>query len=135
MPNHITNILRISAFKHNGAPEGLAAQVLAALKSEHLPVDFSRIIPMPKDQEDNWYQWSIQNWGTKWNAYMGVTGLIEDTYAIAHFETAWSPPLPVIDKLAEMFPKAHLRLIWCDEGDRKQHRIWWADGKREQDDE
>lgn len=136
MPNHVTNVLRVTGYEHLNAPDGLADEVLAALRGEQGPVDFDRIIPMPKEQEENWYDWSIQNWGTKWNAYSAIAGKPYDerNEALFHFETAWAPPLPVIDALAAKFPQAHIRLIWADEGDDYQHRVWWSDGKRETDD-
>jgi len=52
----------------------------------------------------NWYRWNVDNWGTKWDAcnvekiYHGVTSL-EYT-----FDTAWSPPLPVLQAMVEQFP-------------------------------
>lgn len=52
------------------------------------------------------YQWCNANWGTKWNA-CGAT-LEErdqnDDEVILHFDTAWAPPIPVIEKLAAIFP-------------------------------
>lgn len=30
-------------------------------------LDFYKSIPIPKDQEENWYKWNNQNLGTKWN--------------------------------------------------------------------
>jgi len=55
----------------------------------------------------SWYDWSIANWGTKWNAYSFVPGeIVEDdneagvfTYEF-RFDTAWSPPTPVFEVLA-----------------------------------
>ena len=35
---------------------------------------------------DNWYDWSLHNWGTKWGCY--DNNLEENTYS---FTTAWSP--------------------------------------------
>ena len=46
-----------------------------------------------------WYSWCTCSWGTKWNAY----DLNSDGNSLS-FHTAWSPPLPVIRKLAECFP-------------------------------
>ena len=44
-------------------------------------------------QDDRWYNWRVQNWGTKWDCY---TLEMDDT-DLPHgfevtFETAWSPP-------------------------------------------
>lgn len=30
-------------------------------------LDFYKSVPIPKDQEENWYKWNNQNLGTKWN--------------------------------------------------------------------
>lgn len=49
-----------------------------------------------------WYDWSIANWGTKWNAY--DQELVEDhpvEYSFV-FYTAWAPPDPIIDRMAEL---------------------------------
>jgi len=59
----------------------------------------------------NWYDWSIKNWGTKWNAYQ--TSRVSDT--VVTFKTAWSAPLKVILKLSEMNPEAEIRIEWSDE--------------------
>lgn len=49
------------------------------------------------------YEWCCNNWGTKWNAYeIGVYDHPRGTCIT--FQTAWSPPEPVIRKLFELFP-------------------------------
>jgi len=45
----------------------------------------------------NWRDWNIKHWGTKSNAYS--VKRVSDT--VLEFETAWSAPHPVIEKLAE----------------------------------
>lgn len=53
----------------------------------------------------DWYEWNIANWGTKWNACRqeievtksGNSAVLEIT-----FDTAWSPPIPVIEKIFEL---------------------------------
>ncbi|MCD7896477.1 MAG: hypothetical protein LUG50_07340 [Planctomycetaceae bacterium] len=57
-----------------------------------------------------WYEWCCNNWGTKWNAYSIETG--DDTIT---FETAWNAPVPVIDKLAALFPSVQITHHWADE--------------------
>ena len=60
-----------------------------------------------------WYDWSLRNWGTKWNAYE-VQLVSEDKPFEIAFLTAWDPPHPVIEKLAERFPRATIRHVYVD---------------------
>lgn len=51
----------------------------------------------------DWYEWSCDNWGTKWDAY-GDQEVNENKYRInLHFDTAWGPPIPVAEALIERF--------------------------------
>jgi hypothetical protein len=63
---------------------------------------------------DTWYDWSCAKWGTKWNAYDTHFG--EDN-SIMEFDTAWSCPIPVLDKLAEICYKYNVSFSgkWADE--------------------
>lgn len=61
----------------------------------------------------SWYDWSYENWGTKWNAcrYRDVPDELE-----VWFETAWGTPEPVIAKLiALMGPDAFEAIEYADE--------------------
>lgn len=58
-----------------------------------------------------WYDWSIQNWGTKWNAYDAVFG---DSGESVTFNTAWSAPMPVLGRLSEMYPDADISIMYAD---------------------
>jgi hypothetical protein len=62
-----------------------------------------------------WYQWSIPNWGTKWNAYD-----IEVSENTVSFDTAWNSPKPV---LAAWISKFNLDCVVkaFDEG----HNFWF----------
>jgi hypothetical protein len=63
----------------------------------------------------NWYEWCHKNWGTKWNASDVVVERTSDGATI-DFKTAWSPPLPVIRKLSEMFPGRCFTLKYWEGG-------------------
>ena len=63
---------------------------------------------------ESWYEWSIANWGTKWNAY-SYKAESRDPLEFC-FDTAWAFPVPVFEKLAEMFPEAHFHCACFDEG-------------------
>ena len=58
----------------------------------------------------DWYNWSIENWGTKWNAYS-----CEFDFPTIKFETAWALPDPIIQKLSETFPDAWMLVEYADE--------------------
>lgn len=122
MPNHITNTLEASR------------EVIKFLLNNKGEVDFNNVIPMPKDIDpqkpvslgnrtvnqdlvdkygfDNWYDWSINNWDTKWNAYN--TDEVDEGIT---FLTAWSPPTKVLIALSKKFPEETIINIWDDEGD------------------
>lgn len=63
----------------------------------------------------NWYDWSIKNWGTKWNAYDSSVSMISDTSAVVWFDTAWSGVPTIIQKLSEMFPSLSFEYQFADE--------------------
>jgi hypothetical protein len=58
----------------------------------------------------SWYEWSIDNWGTKWNAYDFVNHGDH-----VKFDTAWATPRPVIEKLSKMFPEESIEVKYADE--------------------
>jgi hypothetical protein len=62
----------------------------------------------------SWYDWSIEKWGTKWNAY-SFRRLADEPSAFK-FDTAWSPPVPVFQALAERFPNLGIHVASFDEG-------------------
>jgi len=64
----------------------------------------------------DWYTWSEANWGTKWNAY--YFSLEDDTNRLEFsFDTAWTPPVPVLEKLREMWPALKFEFDGPDEMD------------------
>ena len=62
-----------------------------------------------------WYEWSINNWGTKWNAYECAPNELSDDSTVLHFWTAWSPPHPVLQMLSEQHPELEIIHEWADE--------------------
>ena len=89
------------------------------LESEQ-PIDFEKIIPPPdnlfrgnigndeqkycKDNNlPNWYDWNRENWGAKWNAsYCELRPSKQGDSTVLLFETAWSLPLPIFEKIEQM---------------------------------
>ena len=81
--------------------------------------DFNHFIPQPEGLYDeksednifpNWYNWNIENWGTKWNASVDDAYVASDKEGFPyeyHYDmrTAWADPRPVIFKMIEMYPQ------------------------------
>ncbi len=125
MPNHVTNNVKIS-----GKAEDIK-DIFSSLKTDKSDFDFNEILPMPeeltdtvsstatpKNQDlidkfgfDNWYDWSLQNWGTKWNAYEVSTIDVSEV----QFDTAWSCSDTLIQKLSKLHPNVEFVLTYADE--------------------
>jgi hypothetical protein len=98
MPNWVHNTLIITA-----DDETIAETRNLLAESDETPVTFQKLVPRPPEEDDNWYTWNVANWGTKWDA-RGAS-LERDPGVLRYsFETAWSPPMPVIGALATAFP-------------------------------
>lgn len=132
MPNHVENDLYLTG------PADEVEALLKRIKADENKFDFCTIIPYPKiyadldeesrtlgyqefrkkygpDAKDGFnsggYEWCVQNWGTKWNAYH-----VEVSEGKITFQTAWSPPLPVIRELHRQFPHVTLELEYFERG-------------------
>ena len=62
-----------------------------------------------------WYEWCIQNWGTKWNAYGYEPDTDYSSSDALTFQTAWAGPHPILQRLSKMFPNIAFRHLWADE--------------------
>ena len=79
-------------------------------------------------QSNNWYDWNVRNWGTKWDVastdeeIYSETSLIDEGiddnqkyFLVYRFDTAWSPPIPVIEKLSKQYPSLKINLDFEEE--------------------
>jgi hypothetical protein len=71
--------------------------------------DFERIVPI--GDVPNRYEQRLEKWGTKWVGYDLSIG-----ESAIDFFTAWTPPIPVIAKLAELHPDMIFRLEYFEAG-------------------
>jgi hypothetical protein len=122
MPNYCSNTLICTSGKNIG--EVLKPYISTRDEDKDQPndrsssfLDFQKIHPMPenpvvenKDYEamPDWYNWRVENWGTKWNSIENPTldscdddHKLEDVDAY-FFTTAWAPAIGVISKLSEI---------------------------------
>ncbi len=155
MPNYCNNVVEIQGPQH----------ILKTLVDHRL--DFMKIHPYPKELDitagregaddspeqralvaaeeanlkkhgyKNWYDWCVNNWGTKWNAG-GDNDDMQVDYdedvgnqgiALFQFDTAWAPPLGVLEKLMDTHPELSIECryhepgvgffgVWTDGSDR-----------------
>ncbi len=133
MPNHVTNRI-----KFLGNQEGID-RVLQLIKSDDKCISFDKIIPMPdniyrgdlgkREMElygsANWYDWSISHWKTKWDAYNSSFNESDNTL---WFDTAWSCPIPVLEKLAKICCQNGIEFEgeWADEDCGCNVGVFWS---------
>ena len=73
-----------------------------------------------------WYEWRIENWGTKWDVYDDF----KSNKTTMTFETAWSIPEPIFEKLSEEFPNEFIEVKFADEDiySNNNGKITYLDG-------
>lgn len=138
MPNHVRNVL---TFKHLKPldKKAILNRITRELEDDIYPlnkiIDFDKIIPEPRTESEcpddckvnkdshveedkerpwfDWYKWRNKYWNTKWGAYDCYTKIGTTTVTFV-FSTAWSPAIPIFEKLTEMF-NYDFEIKWADE--------------------
>jgi len=76
---------------------------------------------------NHWYDWNVRNWGTKWDVAVSEAEEYPDTYiegptqngensvVYYNFNTAWSPPMPAMEKLSAQYPSLLFTLSFEEE--------------------
>ena len=125
MPNHCFNKIEIYGKE--------ASKIASKIESEETPFDFTKIFPepdydkiavkptFPREKGDDfrmpkWWDWRVQNWGTKWNSYDCEVIEMDDDQVEYTFNTAWSPPEGVIEKLREQYPDVSITAFYDEPG-------------------
>ena len=78
---------------------------------------FKRLVFRSTDITDQrWYDWRIQNWDTKWDAY-DLTVEDEDPDQLeVTFNTAWSPPEAICNQIREDYPDVSVSWFFDEPG-------------------
>jgi hypothetical protein len=99
MPNWVWNRIEITGTKdHLDALE-------KKLQGEDTVFDFNALVPRPADKDDDWYNWNVAHWGTKWDAAHPEKERPSDESLSFRFDTAWSPPVGIIDAFIAQHPE------------------------------
>jgi hypothetical protein len=67
------------------------------------------------DTPYNWYNWNINNWGTKWDACEVSQERLTDTNLSIRFDTAWDKPDPIFMAMTEQHPELTFDFSWEEE--------------------
>ena len=105
---------------------------------------------VPPDMTPAWYVDRLDKWGTKWEpevfspwtlldgaadeapdqSDMDQEDLERDFCATIRFDTAWSPPVELFDKVAKDYPQLTFRLRYFELGDGFKGVAEWRNGIR-----
>jgi hypothetical protein len=103
---------------HNHRQDGVSDEEYIKQSDHTLPIAEQMMF-----KGNNWYDWNVRNWGTKWDVGVGDdneypdTELMEEgeTSLAYRFNTAWSPPLPAIEALSAQYPDVEFNLSYEEE--------------------
>jgi hypothetical protein len=87
MPNWCSNVVTI----YHEDNEKIDAIESELNKDKDDVALFNSLRPRPADQEENWYSWNCDNWGTKWEASVYDFDRVDECTIKINFDTAWGP--------------------------------------------
>ena len=89
-----------------------------------------RDVPIEEQMQfktNDWYSFNVREWGTKWDVGVSDNDEYPDTELLEHmsngedqwlvykFNTAWSPPVPAMEKLSALVPNCVITLSFEEE--------------------
>jgi hypothetical protein len=96
MPNWCSNQVTLTG------PKEKIDQIIVELEKSNSIDNSYEILnvlrPRPAEQED-WYSWNVDNWGTKWDITVGGYEVIDENTVSFTFDSAWSPPTALYEYL------------------------------------
>ena len=97
MPNWCDNTLKLSN-ENKSKIDAVEAELSKKNEDGQLIAElFEYFRPNPMGTWD--YGWSVENWGTKWDASIVDWDRTDDENLTIYFETAWGPPLALYEYL------------------------------------
>ena len=109
MPNWCENTLTITGNEEQ--KKDFFSKVIKVINNEQV-FDLSALFPYPEGLEQNWYDWEINNWGTKW----GNCEIFSFEEDCVKFDSAWSPPIKWIENISNQYPELDFRLSYIEPG-------------------
>ena len=78
-----------------------------------------QFMPIPKKviKQGGGHEWRIANWGTKWGfCHTNPPQIVSNKKIIYTFDTAWSPPAPLIAHMSGLYPEFIFTLKYWEAG-------------------
>ena len=88
-------------------PDFAIGRPLSGMESEKL---------IAKYKTNNWYDWAIMNWGTKWGSYSSELYAEGKSFLKYVFSSAWSPPIAALEQISADYPNLVFELQYQEEG-------------------
>jgi len=121
MPNWCNNSFSITGNKNSISDLWVQASICEGL--------LEAIMPMPKELEGttapsedgmDWYNWRVNNWGTKWDVDLEGLEFIDHGDGTASitgwFDSAWAPPIGAYEQLAADFDSCVIECSYYEPG-------------------
>ena len=80
----------------------------------------------------DWYDWCVENWGTKWGACdvdMDTESIHGPEYWSGHFQSAWCPAEGLIKSISAQYPNLVFGISFIEESDAFAGWTVWRAGK------
>lgn len=98
MPNWCSNTLVLG----HEDPAQITRAVEAFRRGELL----NEFVPLPATEQENWYDWHVSNWGTKWDVGgtdAGDPQVDPSGRSVSfYFDSAWAPPVSWYERMQDL---------------------------------
>ncbi len=96
MPNWCNNTIKVQATKER------IDEFEKFLNENDGKEWFTHFRPLPEELiNDGWYEWSINNWGCKWNCDANDWQRIDENTISFWFDSPWGPPLALYEFMVD----------------------------------
>jgi hypothetical protein len=102
MPNWVTNHITITGPK----------TTLELFVKERL--SFQKFHPRPEEENENWFDWNVHHWGTKWEPD-AICPLLVGERIVVSFDSAWAAPTAFLCYLTEFYEGVKITNRFQDE--------------------
>jgi len=112
MPNWCWNNLTVMCTKEHVAELQDFVDKSTSIKD----TEFSFEGTLPRGDREDWYNWSLENWGCKWDACESYVNESEPQCFSVGFDSAWAPPTEWLRNIMDDYPNLEFELEYDEPG-------------------